>query len=291
MKKRFKKIYIEITNVCNLNCDFCPKTKRKLGFMSLDLFERALLESKPLAEEITLHLMGEPLLHPKINEIIKLAEQNDIRINLTTNATLTKKHSQLLLNKTIRRINFSVHSLKSNYSEEDQEKYLLEVIDFTKLARIERDDLVIIYRLWNIENSSNKKILNVIEREFDIVFNKSKKLEVSNTISTKIKGNAYINYDTSFDWPDPKKEIRNETGYCHGLSTHIGILVDGTVVPCCLDNNGNIPLGNILDLSIEEILKLPRAKNMLNGFRNRKIVEDMCKKCTYLERLNRNKKK
>jgi len=286
MKKRFKKIYIEITNVCNLDCNFCPKTTRKLSFMPYELFKKAILESKNLAEEITLHIMGEPLLHPDIEKIILFAQRESVRINLTTNATLVSKHQQLLLNQTIRRINFSVHGLKVNYSQEDQKRILYEVITFTKLAQEKRDDLIIIYRLWNINNESNRIILDQIQEEFDV-----KLKEGTKKISTKIKNNAYVHYDNSFDWPDPKAQIRSKRGYCHGLSTHIGILVDGTVVPCCLDNNGNIPLGNITTQKLVDILAGSRATVIKKGFQDRKIVEDLCKKCTYIKRLERNRDK
>ena len=71
MGKRFKKVYVEITNICNLDCDFCAKTKRKPEHMPLKLFKKVLGEIKPLTDEITLHVMGEPLLHPKFEEIIQ----------------------------------------------------------------------------------------------------------------------------------------------------------------------------------------------------------------------------
>ncbi len=300
-KPLFKKIYIEITNVCNLDCDFCPKTKRKPEFMQLDLFKKAINEK--LSDEITLHIMGEPLLHPKIEEFINLAEQKNIKINLTTNGTIIKN---FLLNKTIRRINFSIHGIIANFPTEEQKKqkkqkeqkeqisYLKDIINFTKLAQKEREDLVIIYRLWNtgknIDNKNNytdnnsSTILKLIEKEFNI------KLK-DQTTSVKIKNNAFIHFDNSFEWPAPTNPIRTKKGYCHGLSTHIGILSDGTVVPCCLDNDGNIPLGNIKDNTLKEILLLPRAVNMKKGFQERKLIEDLCQRCTYIKRFEKSRDK
>ncbi len=270
--------------MCNLNCHFCPKTKRESGFMSFDLCKKAILESKDLADEITLHVMGEPLLHPDIEKIILFAEAEGVRINLTTNATLVAKYQDLLLNPTIRRINFSVHGLKVNYSSEEQQRILHEIISFTKLAQEERDDLILIYRLWNINDESNRLLLDQIEQEFNISLEEGVK-----KISMRIKNNVYIHYDNSFDWPDPKGEVRSERGYCHGLTTHIGILVDGTVVPCCLDNNGNIPLGTITEKKLVSILADSRAMAMKKGFQGRKLVEDLCKKCTFIKRLERNR--
>jgi radical SAM protein with 4Fe4S-binding SPASM domain len=284
MKKQFRKIYIEITNVCNLNCSFCPKTKRKPEFMSLDLFKTAIKESKHLCEEITLHVMGEPLIHPEIKEIIEFAQKENVKINLTTNGTLVSKHQNILLSKAIRRINFSIHGIKNCFSKEEQQVHLKNIISFTKRAQKEREDLIITYRLWNINDESNSDIIKTIEKKFNIELE-----EKSNKISTKIVNNAFIHYDNSFEWPDPNKKIKATKGYCHGLSNHIGILSDGTVIPCCLDNNGNIPLGNIKNNTINEILKSPRAINMKKGFQERKLKENLCKGCTYIKRFEKNK--
>ncbi|MDD3175484.1 MAG: radical SAM protein [Candidatus Nanoarchaeia archaeon] len=282
MKKRFKKIYIEITNVCNLNCNFCPKTSRTPEYMSESLYKKAIDESKQLAEEITLHVMGEPLLHPEIEKIIHYAQKQDVKINLTTNGILVHKYSQILLNKTIKRINFSIHSLNENYSEEDARKHLTQIIDFTKLAQKERTDLIIVYRLWNINNSANKNILDIIQTEFNTTLKDEK-----NKIGIEIKPNLYINYDESFNWPNVKNEVKNQTGYCLGLKTHIGILSNGIVVPCCLDNDGNIPLGNIKNNTLNEILNSKKSQDILNGFKERKLIEDLCKRCSYIQKFNK----
>lgn len=282
MRKRFKKIYIEITNICNLNCDFCPKTKRSLKFMNFDIYKKAIEESRNLSDEVTLHIMGEPLLHPKLEEFILFANKMNVRINLTTNGTLISQVSALLLNPTIRRINFSIHSLKSNYPPNKQKEHLQNIIKFTKIAQKTREDLLIIYRLWNSGDESNKGIIKTLEQEFDVILTTSEK-----KISAKIKNNVYIHFDNLFEWPDPTDEIRTNRGYCHGLSTHIGILCDGTIVPCCLDNNGTISLGNIKDNTIKEVLSFKRAQDMIKGFRERKLVEDMCKKCTYIKRFEK----
>ncbi len=286
MKKRFKKIYIEITNTCNLSCNFCPRTTRPPQAMSLNLFKKILKESPHLCDEISLHIMGEPLSHPKLKEIINLAEKENIKINLTTNGTLIKENTKDLLNKTIRRINFSIHGIKANFSGTDQTSHLKNIIEFTKEAQEKNPDLIITYRLWNINDNSNENIIKTIEKEFKI-----KVEEQSKKISTKIDKNLYIHYDESFTWPNPSDKIRTEKGYCHAITRYIGILSNGTLIPCCLDNNASIPLGNVKDNTIEEILNTPRARNMKKGFEKRELVEDLCKKCTYIKRLEKDKDK
>ena len=275
--KKFNKIYIEITNVCNLDCSFCPKTNRTPEFMSFELFKNVITQVKPLCKEITLHVMGEPTLHPQFKEFVNYAKKQDVTINLTTNGT---KLSNTLLNTAIKKINFSIHSIKNNFPKDNN--HLMKIIEFTKQKR---DDLIIIYRLWNINDTSNKEIFELLEKEFNIKIKNTDKKG-----STELINNTYIQYDQSFEWPDTNKENNSNQGYCHGLSTHIGILSNGTVVPCCLDNQGRIPLGNIKDDKLIDILNSKRALNMKKGFCERKLVEEMCKKCTYINRLERNKR-
>lgn len=284
MKKPLNKIYIEITNVCNLGCTFCPKTSRTPELMSFDLFKHAIAESKPLSKEVTLHLMGEPTLHPKFKEFLDHAAQEEVSINLTTNGTRIKEKFDVLLTPSIKKINFSIHSIKNNYTKEKTAEFLHNIMAFTKYAQERRTDLIIIYRLWNINDASNKDIFDLIEEEFNTKINNPDKKG-----SIQIFSNTYIQYDDSFDWPDTLTENNSGEGYCHGLSTHLGILSNGTVVPCCLDSEGNIPLGNINEQSISEIMASPRAMAMKKGFQERRLVEDMCKKCTFIKRLERNK--
>ena len=84
---KFKKIYVEITNKCNLNCSFCSKLKRELKTMSKDEFKHVISEIKPYTDYIYLHLKGEPLIHPDLEDILKIAKENNIIVNITTNGT------------------------------------------------------------------------------------------------------------------------------------------------------------------------------------------------------------
>src|SRR5688572_28819046 len=76
---------------------------------------------------------------------------------------------------------------------------------------------------------------------------------------TRIKGRLYLHLDSRFQWPHPAQPFRSARGFCHGLSSHIGILADGTVVPCCLDKEGVLSLGNCSAQPIETILQSSRA--------------------------------
>ena len=98
----------------------------------------------------------------------------------------------------------------------------------------------------------------------------------------KINSHIYVDKDNAFIWPSITED--KTRGYCYGLKTHIGILVDGTVIPCCLDSNGLIPLGNIFKEELEDILKKEKTKNLQRGGQDRNPCEELCKSCTFKEK-------
>ena len=95
-----------------------------------------------------------------------------------------------------------------------------------------------------------------------------------------------MNVAEKFQWPNMNIEPLGDTGFCHGLRDHFGILVDGTVVPCCLDKEGAIALGSIQNQTLTDILESPRALSILHGFKKRKLVESLCQRCQYIERFH-----
>jgi radical SAM protein with 4Fe4S-binding SPASM domain len=101
-----------------------------------------------------------------------------------------------------------------------------------------------------------------------------------------IKDRLYLHFDTEFIWPSLDLPALGTSGRCYGLSSHFGILVDGTVVPCCLDKEASIPLGNALDTPIVDILASRRAQDILKGFKQNKLIEKLCQRCQYIDRFN-----
>jgi radical SAM protein with 4Fe4S-binding SPASM domain len=282
MSKRFRKIYVEITNVCNLNCSFCVKTKRKPEFMSVELYKKIVKEAVPLTDQLCLHVLGEPLMHPEFDKLVR--ETKGISINLTTNGTLIAKHEDVLLNANVRRINFSLHGLLSNYTEDQQNKCLNEIIRFVKLANAKKPEMLISFRLWNVDSSTkdaNQRLLDIIGREFGV---KLENLDRSQSI--KVTENTYVHFSQKFKWPELSDPVRTSNGYCHGLLNHIGILADGTVVPCCLDYNGTLALGNIKQTALNDIIQTEKAQKICNGFKTRKLVEELCKRCMFIEKFD-----
>ena len=278
MKKRFKKIYIEITNKCNLNCTFCSPLKRELKEMSVEEFSLIISKIKPYTDYIYLHVKGEPLLHSHLDEILSICDKENIKVNITTNGTLLKEKFNIINNHNcIRQINISLHS-ENNYKN-----YFENVFDISKQLC---GKIFISFRLWTLDNLKldNKstiivdKIINSYNLSTDVVE------KIKKDKSVKIFNNTFVNKDNLFDWPDVNKDL-NINGMCYGLDTHIAILVNGDVVPCCLDANGDIVLGNIFKEDLDNILSSELVKNIIEGFKNNKSICKLCKNCNFRYRF------
>lgn len=288
-RKRFDKVNIEISNICNLQCSFCPEVVRTQGLIDLALFRRIIEQVAPLTEQVCFHLMGDPLVHPKLEELIEICHEHSVRIFLVTNGVLLReRQSELLLHPAFRQVNFSLHSFHDNYPDRDPTSYLERIFAFTEKAFERRPDLYINYRLWNLAETrgsgvQNQEMLSRIERRFQVRIDSD--TDVRRKKSHRIKNRLYLHFDTEFVWPSLDLPVLGEEGRCYGLSSHFGILVDGTVVPCCLDKEGAIPLGHVRDRPLLEILNSPKAKSILEGFKKGNLVEELCRRCQYIERF------
>jgi len=277
----FKKVYIEITNVCNLKCKFCPETSRNKEFMTPQNFEKIIRKIYKYTNLVCLHVKGEPLLHKDLEQILYILEKYNLKTNITTNGTLIEQNINVLKNSNaVRQINFSIHSITQNDSL--NKGYLYNVLKNAD----ELEDIIISYRLWNKEdnkeNNINREIIKELEDYYEVP-NLIEKLKQNNFL--KLRDNIFINQDTEFTWPDINGNRIIEKGRCLALKEQIAILVDGTVVPCCLDNDGNIKLGNILKEDLDDILKKDKTLEIKNNFLNGIITEELCKTCGFLKKL------
>ncbi len=265
---RFKKIYLEITNICNLHCDFCIKYRRKQEYITLDNFNFVLNKVKNYTDYLYFHILGEPLMHPKINELIDIASKN-FKVNITTNGYLIDKIKN---NKNIRQVNISLHSYNDKYLL-SLDKYLDNV--FASVDELIKNGTYISLRMW-VKNIYNKEMIYYINKRYNV--------NICNNIDNfTIKDKLYLNNFHEFIWPDLNNNYYNEFGTCYGLIDHIGILVDGTVVPCCLDTQGVINLGNIYIDDLNNILNQGRIIKMINSFKNHKKCEELCKHCKFID--------
>lgn len=290
--KKYKKVYIEITNICNLKCNFCPETKRQLKYMSMKQFNHVINEVKPYTDHVYFHLMGEPLLSPEIGAFLEICHEKGLKVNITTNGTLIKRAKDQLLNAAaLRKVSFSLHSFEANEAAVTLEQYIADITEFINEAVPK--GIICELRLWNVEsegikasNGLNSHIAELLEKELALDFDLLSAVEQANSV--KLKSNLFLHLAQKFEWPDIDRDTVDQQVFCYGLRDQFGILVDGTVVPCCLDNEGNISLGNIFDRPLGEILNGERAQKMYNGFTARTAVEELCRKCGYAKRHRRN---
>ena len=275
--KKYKKVYIEITNNCNLHCSFCSITSLPKKNMSLEEFKNELEKIKDYTDYIYLHVKGEPLLHPQVIDFIKLADSYNLKVNLTTNGTLFPQLSKELGScKNLNKINFSLHC------ENNIPNYFENIFDHIKNLS---PKTTVVYRLWTLKNKEldekSTKIVEKLKEYYKLSPEIVDKLKKENNIG--IYPQIYVDKDNEFVWPTVNSH--KSCGYCYALKTQIAILVDGTVVPCCLDEEGIVNLGNIFEESLEEIIKKERYQKLLKSFQDRNPSEELCKSCTFKERL------
>lgn len=278
--RRFQKIYVEISNVCNLRCSFCPGTQRKRQIMTEAEFASLLPKLRPWTDFLYFHIMGEPLLHPQLAEFLSLAGQFGFKVILTTNGTLLAKQQETLLQASaLHKVNISLHAFEANDLDIPFSEYLHQCFSFGQAVHGKK---LVVYRLWNHGGAEarNEEILSAMEAFFPKPWNVQRR-------GTEIGNRIFLEYGEKFDWPDLAAPEGGEQVFCYGLRDQIGILCDGTVVPCCLDHEGDLALGNLFSDSLEQILDAPRAQAIYQGFGRRKAAEELCRKCGYARRFEK----
>lgn len=261
-KKPLNKVYIEITNICNLNCSFCAGTKRTPHSMTIEEFTKVAKQAKTVSDYVYFHLMGEPMTHKHLYEFFDICQEIGLTVNLTTNGTLLD--DRLAQVKNLRKVSISVHSFADNGTLDSNFDRVLEfsrlLTDAGKICEL---------RFW-IDGQSEK-----IRQKIEAYYN------------GQLPKKLYISCDTQFQWPQNANGTADQRAFCMGLRDQCGILCDGSVVPCCLDNDGEIILGNVFETPLVKILDSPLARQIYDGFSQGKAVHPLCKKCTYRLRFNK----
>ena len=290
--KKFKKVHIEITNICNLKCTFCPPKILPNGTMSLEKFDDLNFQLKPYTKELAYHMVGDPLVLSNLNEYLNISLKHDLKVNITTTANnINEKHYKALMNPTIKQINFSINSYNANSHKKSLDEYLNPILDFVKFAQEQKHEYFINFRIWNLDEEKsakefNKKVFDKINETFNT------NIDLENVYKERPKNiridrKIFFNFDEYFNWPSLENEIVSTNGFCYGLDSHFGILTSGDVVPCCLDQNACINLGNTNTTQISDILNSNRVKAIQNGFRKNIVVEELCQKCEYRTRFDK----
>ncbi|MBQ3497421.1 MAG: SPASM domain-containing protein [Oscillospiraceae bacterium] len=275
-----KRAYVEITNICNLHCAFCPGTRRAPRTMSADEFSLVCARIAPHVKYIYLHIMGEPLLHPQLPRLLEIAGEHGLRVCVTTNGTLLRARGGALLESSaLHKVSVSLHSFEGNDRAGDLQGYLSDAWDFASSAAAR--GVICALRLWNegALDARNGEILDFLCQKTGTA-----EWETVRGGSRKLAEHIYLENAARFDWPDLDAPERG-TEFCLALREQFGVLVDGTVVPCCLDHEGDLSLGSIFAQPLDEILHSPRAKALYDGFSRRRPCEELCRRCGYASRF------
>ena len=276
--KRFNKVYLEISNLCNLRCAFCPGTKRAPHRMTEEEFSALLPKIRPFSDYLYFHLMGEPLCHPLLDRFLELAGQAGFKVILTTNGTLLSKMQDVLLSApALHKVNISLHAFEANDLAVPFSEYLRGCFAFGKAAE---GKCIVSYRLWNQGGAEalNGEILETMGQFFPQPWAQERR-------GPRLGQKIYLEYGDKFDWPDLTAADNGDRVFCYGLRDQIGVLCDGTVVPCCLDHEGDLNLGNLHETTLDAILETERAKAIYEGFQKGKAAEELCRRCGYATRF------
>lgn len=276
--KRFAKVYLEISDVCNLRCSFCPGTRREKRMMTEEEFVFLLGCVRPWTDFLYFHLMGEPLCHPLLGRFLELAHGQGFRVILTTNGTLLPACQSILLESPgLHKVNISLHAFEANDLHVPFSEYLAGCFDFGRAAQ---GKVLTVYRLWNRggADARNDQILQAMHASFPGTWEEKRQ-------GIRIGEGVYLQYGDRFDWPDLTAAEGDGRVFCYGLRDQLGVLCDGTVVPCCLDHEGDIALGNLFHQELEQILESPRARAIYDGFSGRNAAEPLCRRCGYARRF------
>lgn len=279
----YSKAYVEITNICNLSCSFCHKTRREPRRMSLGEFARVVGSLRGLTEYLYLHVLGEPTTHPLLPTFIEYANKSGFKVAITTNGTLLNTLGDSLIKAGVYKVNISLHSFEKRSERELQEKYVSSCIDFAQKAS--DNGVLCILRLWNRVEEKNSPEQELNEYTLSLLRERFRGEWTHGARGARIRDKLHLEYGDRFEWPDASSEPLGNRVFCHGLSDQFAILCDGTVVPCCLDAEGDIPLGNIFEGDIRAILSSERAMAIKNGFSKKTACEELCKRCPYARRF------
>lgn len=278
------RIYVEITNRCNLSCAFCHGTRRPPRTMTAEEFRFLARRLQGHTQYLYLHVLGEPLLHPQLSELLAIAGELGFRVCLVTNGTLLPQALPVLSTApALHKISVSLHSFEGSASSGELRGYLEGV--WSACLPLSRRGVLCALRLWNeggLEDRNGEVLAFLSEK----IGRDVEALPRDRRGNRTLRPNLFLERAEKFDWPDPAAPLSGAE-YCHGLTHQLAVLCDGTVVPCCLDCEGNIPLGDLFHQTLEEITASPRAAAMTAGFASRTPSEELCRRCGYAARFRK----
>jgi radical SAM protein with 4Fe4S-binding SPASM domain len=284
---KFNRIYIELTNICGLSCSFCPEKSTKNRTIELDFFDSLVKQASCYTNEIVCHVMGDPLALSNLQDYLNIIQDHSMKAMITTSGFYIDKHShKTLLHPVVRQLNISLNSFNKNTTKLTLDEYMKPILSLCKEKLENHPEPFLNLRLWNIDESKseddfNAQVFTKLSEFFGVEVD-----YVSGVKGLRLAPKILLHFDTYFEWPSLSNPIYGD-GYCGGLDSHIAILSDGRVVPCCLDYEAVIELGNLQTQSLDEILSSSRACGIASGFKQNMAVEELCQKCSYKSRFDK----
>lgn len=287
---KFSRAYVEITNICGLSCSFCPPKNQPTLTMPLSLFKSIAEQLRFYTDEIALHVMGDPMVLNNLNEYLDIAHEIGLKVMITTSGFyLEEARRKALFHPSLRQINISLNSFNKNSVSRSFEEYLAPILILCDKKIVHEKDFFINLRLWNLnevhsEKLFNEKLFELLEKHFSLEEGMIASNISGERQSIRLASKILLHFDRYFEWPSLQNQHQSE-GYCQGLNKQIAILSDGRVVPCCLDGEGVIELGNLNETNLGKILTSKRSQEMIDGFAKGICSEVLCQKCSYKERF------
>ena len=285
---KFNRAYVEITNICGLACSFCPPKESPALTMELPFFKTVLTELKPYTDEIALHVMGDPMVLSNLRDYLDSAHALGLKVMITTSGFyLDEVRRRTLFHPALRQVNISLNSFNKNSVSRSFEAYMEPILALCNEKLSKNKEFFINLRVWNLdealsERAFNRQLFALLERHFGIEPIQDQMSGERQSIRLAYK--VLLHFDRYFEWPSLQNSPVGD-GYCQALEKQIAVLADGRVVPCCLDGEGIITLGNLHETNLDKILQSERATLIRDGFDRAICTEELCQKCSYKVRF------
>ncbi|WQT08045.1 SPASM domain-containing protein [Helicobacter pylori] len=279
-KKPFKKIYIELSDICGLQCSFCPNHKNIRGVMPLELFEKICKEAAPLTPIITFHVLGDPCKLKNLNHYLNAAKRFSLKVDLVTSGAYLHNF-ETLLQDAIYQISISLDAGLDNHNKLNQHRYIQKILEFCRYKCEKNSEVFLNLRIQDSTLEKHQNLIKPFLESFECVSLETLKSQGRARLFKK----SFLNIQKTFKWPNLNAQNplnqESKTPYCYGLIKQIAILSNGVVVPCCMDTQAHINLGDLNHTPLKDILNSQKAMAIKTHFLKGEALELLCKNCSY----------
>ncbi|GAA7900840.1 radical SAM/SPASM domain-containing protein [Helicobacter pylori] len=279
-KKPFKKIYIELSDICGLQCSFCPNPKNIRGVIPLELFEKVCKEAAPLTPIITFHVLGDPCKLKNLNHYLSTARRFSLKVDLVTSGVYLCDF-ETLLQDIIYQISISLDAGLDNHNKLNQHRYIQKILEFCHYKCEKNSEVFLNLRIQDSTLEKHQNLIKPFLESFECVSLETLKSQGR----TRLFKKSFLNIQKTFKWPDlnAQNPLNQESKipYCYGLIKQVAILSNGVVVPCCMDTQAHINLGDLNHMPLKDILNSQKAMAIKTHFLKGEALELLCKNCSY----------